>query len=82
MQIEYVATEFAGDPPRPIARWYKIQSGTHARYCEGLIDFFYPVDLKVEQSVGTMIHFVKGDGDETEIDEIVQAWENRVSQRS
>ncbi len=81
MQIEYLATEFAGDPPRPIARWYKVQSGTHARYCEGRIDFFYPVDLKIEQSIGITIQYVKGDGDEAETDEIVRAWTNRASQR-
>jgi len=81
MQIEYLATEFAGDPPRPIARWYKVQSGTHAWYCAGRIDFFYPVDLKIEQSIGITIQYVKGDGDEAETDEIVRAWTNRASQR-
>ena len=81
MQIKYLATEFAGDPPRPIARWYKVQSGTHGRYCEGRIDFFYPVDLKIEQSIGITIQYVKADGDEAETDEIVRAWTNRASQR-
>jgi hypothetical protein len=58
-----------------------VQSGTHARYCEGRIDFFYPVDLKVEQSIGITIQYVKGDGDEAETDEIVRAWTNRAFQR-
>ena len=50
MVIEYVATEFAGDPPSRIARWYKVQAGTYARCDASDIEMFNWAALKVELS--------------------------------
>ncbi len=65
--IEYLATEFWGDPPQPLARWYKVEAGSYARCADGEIDIYQTMDLKVEQSIGTIIEFVSGDGREDEI---------------
>ena len=73
----YLATEFSGDPPTPAARWYKVQAGTYARVTDHKVDFFYAADLKFEQSVGTIIEHVSGDGSDTDIDAIVSAWQRR-----
>ena len=74
LPIIYLATEFAGDPPAPVARWYKVQAGTYARSAEGHIDFFHQADLKVEHSLGTSIEFVAGDGNDAEIAAVDAAW--------
>ena len=70
----YLATEFAGDPPRPVARWYKVQAGTYARFTDNRIDFFNPADLKTEQPMSTVIEYVASDGSEGEIDAIEAAF--------
>ena len=72
--IIYLATEFAGDPPAPVARWCKVQAGTYARLAEGNIDFFHQADLKVEHSLDTSIEFVAGDGSDVEIGAVATAW--------
>ncbi len=77
LSIDYLATEFAGDPPRPVARWYKAHAGTYARFAENSINFFHPADLKVEQSVGRVIEYVAGDGGDAEIAAIDDAWRQR-----
>lgn len=82
MSIEYLATEFVGDPPRPIARWYSVEAGTYARYTQESIDFFTSAELKAEQSVGTSVQFVARDGDLMEIDEVGRAWSNRHGARA
>ena len=74
VSISYLATEFVGDPPAPVARWYKVQAGTYARLAEGSIDFFHQADLKVEPSLGTSIEFVAGDGSDKEITAVATAW--------
>lgn len=74
MGIEYLATEFIDDPPRPIARWYSVEAGTYARYAQESIDFFTSAELKAEQSIGTTVQFVARDGDPVEVEEIGIAW--------
>ncbi len=79
MGIEYLATEFVGDPPRPIARWYSVQAGTYARYTQESIDFFTTEELKAEKSVGTTVEFVARDGNPLEAEEIGIAWSDRAA---
>lgn len=79
MGIEYLATEFMGDPPRPIARWYSVEAGTYARYTQGSIDFFTSAELKAEQSIDTTVQFVARDGDPVEVEEIGIAWSDHAS---
>lgn len=74
MGIEYLATEFIDDPPRPVARWYSIEAGNYARYTQDSIDFFTSTELKAEQSIGTTVQFVARDGDPAEVEEIRAAW--------
>lgn len=78
MSIDYIATEFAGDPPAPIARWYKVQAGTFARNGVGGVDFFNAAQLKVELSLGVSIEFVAKDDDPADTAIVEAAW---VSQR-
>ncbi len=65
--VQYIATEFWGDPPLPLARWYKIEAGTYARCADGEVEFYRASDLKIEQSIGSAIEFVQGDGRHDEI---------------
>ena len=77
MGIEYVATEFAGDPPSPIGRWYKVEAGTYARYGPDGVEFFTAEQLKIEQPLGTAIEFVPGDENLQETTAVELAWQAR-----
>ena len=74
MSIEYVATEYVGDPPTPIARWYKVQAGTYARISPNGVEFLNPAQLNVEMSSGTVVEFVPGDEKAAEVEAVANAW--------
>ena len=73
-ETTYVATEFAGDPPEAISRWYKIQAGTYARVADGKVEIFSATELKTEISVGTSIQFVEGESDSAEVELVDASW--------
>lgn len=73
-ETTYVATEFAGDPPEAISRWYKIQAGTYARVADCKIEIFSATELKTEISVGTSIQFVEGESDSAKVELINASW--------
>ena len=75
-QATYLATEFAGDPPAAIARWYKIQSGTYARVHDAEVEFFTAAALKIELSIGRTIEFVAGEERTDEIALVNERWES------
>ena len=74
MGTKYVATEYVGDPPTPIARWYTVQAGTYARISPNGVEFMNPAELNTEMSTGTVIEFVVGDEKKAEIEAVNQAW--------
>ncbi len=74
MSIAYLATEFAGDPPEPVARWYKLEAGTYARYCDGEVTIYHQADIKMQRSLEHSIEHVPGDGDPGEVEHVARAW--------